>query len=57
MRMTDEEIREMIIARKKAERAQQNRDRYLTVKCWMCVAMLLGCAAMVWATSWALYAL
>lgn len=57
MQMTDAEIREMLIERKKAERAQKNRERYLAVKCWLCVGSLIGCGLMVWAGAWAVYAL
>lgn len=57
MQMTDDEIREMLIERKKAERAQKNRERYLAVKCWLCVGSLVAGALMVWAGAWAVYAL
>ena len=57
MTLTDAEIKEMIIERKKAEKAQRDRDRYLTVKCWLCVGAMIGGALMVWVGSWVVYAL
>lgn len=57
MTLTDAEIRELLIERKKAEKAQRDRDRYLTMKCWLCVGSLIAGALMVWLGSWAVYAL
>ena len=57
MTLTDAEIREILIERKKAEKAQRDRDRYLTVKCWLCAGSLIAGALMVWLGSWAVYAI
>lgn len=55
MNYTDAEIKEMIIARRKAERAQKEHERFLTIKCWLCVGSLVAGAGVVWLGSWMLY--
>ena len=56
MKYTDEEIRAMIIERRKAEKAAKDRERFLALKAWLCVGGLLASGAMVWAGAWVAYA-
>lgn len=53
---TDDEIRAIIIARKKAEREAKNRDRLLTIKTIFAIASLFAFAFCVWGGSWIAYA-
>lgn len=54
--LTDDEIKAVIIERRKAERAAKEHERYLAIKAWLCVGSLIACAAMVWAGAWIAYA-
>lgn len=55
--LTDDEIREIIVARKRAERDAKTHDRLLTLKVALICAGAVASIAMVWAYSWIGYAL
>lgn len=55
--LTDDEIREILIERKKAERHAQHEDRILTIKIALGIAVAFAGIASMWSWSWILYGL
>lgn len=57
MYYTDEEIRELLVERKKAEIQAKKADRRLTLKTVACIGSLFALIFSVWAWSWIAYAI